>query len=92
MLRKVSVRPSPVPVSKYTKNPFFFKTGLIIGLDPLVQGVRVCVIIKSTISDCIITTLLSFTERATLHSEGSCNMHIGSLRWLRSISCVTCTS
>ena len=35
-MRKFSVRPSPVPFSEYTKNPFFFETGLIIGLDPLV--------------------------------------------------------
>ena len=31
-----------------------------------VQGMRVCVAIKSTISDHIIRTLLSFTERAAL--------------------------
>ena len=55
------------------------------------RGVHACVAIKSTISDHIIPlTLLSFTERAALvKGHVSC---IGSLRGLRSISFVTCTS
>ena len=55
-----------------------------------VQGVRVCVATKISISDRIIPTLLSFTERAALvKGHVIC---IGSLRWLRSIAFITCTS
>ena len=55
-----------------------------------VQGVCAFVAMKSTISDYIIPTLLSFIERAALvKGRVIC---IGSLQWLRSISFVTCTS
>ena len=37
-MRKFSVRPSPVPFFRVHEKPVFSETGLIIGLDPLLQG------------------------------------------------------
>ena len=55
-----------------------------------VQGEGACVAIESTISDHIIRTLFSFTERAALVKDRV--ICIGSLLWIRSIYFVARTS